>query len=82
MAAELLPIQAQGFRAFKIGWGPFGRRDNKTDEAMVRAAREAIGSDSLLMVSFSPKMRASLILQLQSGFVVRHKEIYPNDLPA
>ncbi len=50
MAAELSPIQEQGFRAFKIGWGPFGRRDNKTDEAIVRAAREAIGTDSLLMV--------------------------------
>ena len=31
-----------GFRAFKIGWGPFGRRDDaRLDEAIVRAAREA-----------------------------------------
>ncbi|HYO81921.1 MAG TPA: mandelate racemase/muconate lactonizing enzyme family protein [Bryobacteraceae bacterium] len=50
MADQLVPVKAQGFRAFKIGWGPFGRRDSKTDEAIVRAAREAIGSDSLLMV--------------------------------
>lgn len=50
MADELLPVKAQGFRAFKIGWGPFGRRDKQTDEAIVRAAREAIGSDCLLMV--------------------------------
>jgi D-galactarolactone cycloisomerase len=50
MADELAPVKAQGFRAFKIGWGPFGRRSNSTDEAIVRAAREAIGSDSLLMV--------------------------------
>jgi len=49
--AERLPaIKAKGFRAFKIGWGPFGRRSDDLDEAIVRAAREAIGSESLLMV--------------------------------
>jgi D-galactarolactone cycloisomerase len=42
---------AKGFRAFKIGWGPFGRRDDtKLDEAIVRAAREGIGADSQLFV--------------------------------
>jgi L-alanine-DL-glutamate epimerase-like enolase superfamily enzyme len=50
MAGELLPVVRQGFRAFKIGWGPFGRRDAATDEAIVRAAREAVGPASLLMV--------------------------------
>lgn len=50
MADVLLPIKAQGFRAFKIGWGPFGRRDAVTDEAIVHAAREAIGTDCRLMV--------------------------------
>ena len=50
MADQLLPVKQQGFQAFKIGWGPFGRRDDRTDEAIVRAAREAIGPDSLLMV--------------------------------
>jgi D-galactarolactone cycloisomerase len=50
MAGELLPLKEQGFRAFKIGWGPFGRHDAATDEAIVRAAREAIGRDCLLMV--------------------------------
>jgi L-alanine-DL-glutamate epimerase-like enolase superfamily enzyme len=50
MAAELLPVKAQGFRAFKIGWGPFGRQSAAVDEAIVRAAREAVGPDSLLMV--------------------------------
>lgn len=39
-----------GFRAFKIGWGDFGRVDAATDEAMVRAARAAIGPDALLAV--------------------------------
>ncbi len=50
LADHLLEIKAQGFRAFKIGWGPFGRRSNTLDEAMVRAAREAVGLDALLMV--------------------------------
>ena len=46
----LLRIKAQGFRAFKMGWGPFGRHSHVLDEAIVRAARDAVGSDSLLMV--------------------------------
>jgi D-galactarolactone cycloisomerase len=50
MEGELAPVKAQGFRAFKIGWGPFGRRNNQTDEAIVRSARDAVGADSLLMV--------------------------------
>ena len=40
----------RGFRAFKIGWGPFGRRDAKTDEAIIAASREAVGPDVELMV--------------------------------
>lgn len=50
LAAELSGIHARGFRAFKIGWGPFGRKSAALDEAIVRAAREAVGADSLLMV--------------------------------
>jgi D-galactarolactone cycloisomerase len=50
LAAHLHAVQAQGFRAFKIGWGPFGRRSNLLDEQIVRAAREAVGEDALLMV--------------------------------
>ncbi len=43
--------RAQGFRAIKIGWGPFGRRGSaKLDEDIVRAAREGAGDDCLLMV--------------------------------
>lgn len=47
---HLLAVKAQGFRAFKIGWGPFGRRNAATDEAIVKAAREAVGTESQLMV--------------------------------
>jgi D-galactarolactone cycloisomerase len=43
--------RAKGFRAFKIGWGPFGRMDDaKLDEAIVAAAREAAGAESKLFV--------------------------------
>ena len=46
----LQAIQAQGFRAFKMGWGPFGRVSHALDEAIVRAAREALGPEAQLMV--------------------------------
>src|SRR3954447_9667647 len=41
---------ARGFRAIKLGWRPFGRRDGRTDELLVRTAREAVGPDVELMV--------------------------------
>ena len=50
LADYLLQLKEQGFRAFKIGWGPFGRQSHALDEKIVKAAREAIGPDVLLMV--------------------------------
>ena len=50
MPDTLLPIKEKGFRAFKIGWGMFGRRGATMDEAIVRSTREAIGPDCQLMV--------------------------------
>ena len=50
LADRLIELKAQGFRAFKIGWGPFGRQSNIIDEDIVYAAREAIEDDTLLMV--------------------------------
>jgi L-alanine-DL-glutamate epimerase-like enolase superfamily enzyme len=50
LADKLSKLKEQGFRAFKIGWGPFGRRSDAVDEAIVRAARKAVGADILLMV--------------------------------
>jgi len=50
LAEQLAAVRAQGFRAFKIGWGPFGRHSFALDEVIVRAAREAVGPESLLMV--------------------------------
>ena len=50
LSENLRQVQAQGFNAFKIGWGPFGRVNNKVDEEIVRAAREVVGSEATLMV--------------------------------
>ena len=50
LVKRLQEIAAHGFSAFKIGWGPFGRKSGALDEAIVRAARDAVGPDALLMV--------------------------------
>lgn len=50
LGEHLSSLLSLSFRAFKIGWGPFGWRDSASDEKMVRAARDAVGSESLLMV--------------------------------
>lgn len=50
LAEHLRQIAARGFRAFKIGWGPFGRESHALDERIVRAARDAVGPDARLMV--------------------------------
>jgi L-alanine-DL-glutamate epimerase-like enolase superfamily enzyme len=50
LASELEGLMAAGFRAFKLGWGPFGRVSASVDESIVRRAREAVGPDIALMV--------------------------------
>jgi D-galactarolactone cycloisomerase len=50
MTDELKKFRHQGFRAFKIGWGPFGRVNARRDEQIIAAARDAIGGDCELMV--------------------------------
>jgi L-alanine-DL-glutamate epimerase-like enolase superfamily enzyme len=51
MRDEIAAWRDQGFRAFKIGWGPFGRRgDAKLDEAIVLAAKAELPEGGLLMV--------------------------------
>jgi L-alanine-DL-glutamate epimerase-like enolase superfamily enzyme len=47
---KLQAVLARGFRAIKLGWGPFGRVDRRTDELLVRTAREAVGDDVEIMV--------------------------------
>jgi D-galactarolactone cycloisomerase len=50
LAEHLRQIASRGFRAFKIGWGPFGRFSHALDERIVSAAREAVGPEARLMV--------------------------------
>lgn len=50
LRAALEEGMSRGFQAFKIGWGPFGRRDRKTDELIVKTARDTLGPDRELMV--------------------------------
>jgi D-galactarolactone cycloisomerase len=50
LAERLAGLAEEGFSAFKIGWGPFGRRSDRLDEQMVSRAREVVGPDALLMV--------------------------------
>ena len=42
--------RANGFRAAKFGWGPFGRSTVKADEDHLDAAREGLGPDGILLV--------------------------------
>jgi D-galactarolactone cycloisomerase len=41
---------ARGFKAIKLGWRPFGRRDRRTDELLVQTARATVGPGVELMV--------------------------------
>ena len=50
LSDHLISLKEQGFRAFKIGWGPFGRKCDKFDESIVKAARESVGDEALLAV--------------------------------
>ncbi|QDU40459.1 L-rhamnonate dehydratase [Maioricimonas rarisocia] len=43
-------VVERGFRAIKLGWRPFGRRDRRFDELLVRTARETVGDSVDLMV--------------------------------
>ncbi len=42
-------IAAQGFRAAKFGWGPFGLSSVEADCAQFAAAREGLGKDGILL---------------------------------
>src|SRR5437762_4643204 len=50
LRVKLQEAVTRGFKAIKLGWRPFGRRDAKTDEVLVRTARETVGPDVELMV--------------------------------
>ncbi len=50
LAPRLEEAVARGFRAIKMGWGPFGRESRRLDEAIVRTARRVVGDGVELMV--------------------------------
>jgi len=47
---QLESTVARGFQAIKLGWRPFGRRNRKFDELLIRTARETVGEKVELMV--------------------------------
>jgi D-galactarolactone cycloisomerase len=50
LSRTLEGVVGRGFRAIKLGWRPFGRRDRAFDELLVRTARQAVGESIELMV--------------------------------
>ncbi|MCI0681782.1 MAG: mandelate racemase/muconate lactonizing enzyme family protein [Gemmataceae bacterium] len=47
---KLQATVARGFKAIKLGWRPFGRRDAKTDERLIQTARDTVGPHVEIMV--------------------------------
>lgn len=47
---HMVQLREAGYKAVKMGWGPFGRVSHALDEAIVRAAREGLGPEIELMV--------------------------------
>jgi L-alanine-DL-glutamate epimerase-like enolase superfamily enzyme len=43
-------VARNGFRAAKFGWGPYGRVSAALDAEQVRAAREGLGNDRMLLI--------------------------------
>ena len=43
-------LHERGYRAAKFGWGPMGKFGEENDIALVRAAREGMGSNSQIMI--------------------------------
>jgi L-alanine-DL-glutamate epimerase-like enolase superfamily enzyme len=50
LAEKLRQATARGFKAIKLGWRPFGRRDAKTDEKLIQVARDTVGPNVEIMV--------------------------------
>ena len=43
-------LREQGYRAAKFGWGPMGKLGETNDIALVRAAREGMGTEAQIMI--------------------------------
>jgi L-alanine-DL-glutamate epimerase-like enolase superfamily enzyme len=79
-----------GYRAVKFGWGPFGRGSVEDDARQLRAAREGLGDEGLLLVDAGtvwgddvpcarqrlPALQACRALWLEEPFVSGALESY------
>ncbi len=43
-------VQAEGYRATKFGWGPFGKTTPEADREHLMAAREGLGPEGILLI--------------------------------
>ena len=50
LSTRLREVVDRGFQAIKLGWRPFGRRDDAFDEKLVATARDTVGPDVTLLV--------------------------------
>jgi len=50
LSDKLAELKTKNYKAFKIGWGPFGRKNSRLDEKIVKQARQDLGPDLMLMV--------------------------------
>jgi L-alanine-DL-glutamate epimerase-like enolase superfamily enzyme len=50
LADRLRNTVSRGFRAIKLGWRPFGRRNERFDELLIQTARESVGADVEILV--------------------------------
>ncbi len=50
LRASLESVVARGFKAIKMGWRPFGRRNRQFDELLIETARDTVGESVELMV--------------------------------
>ena len=50
LQTTLQSVVARGFKAIKMGWRPFGRRNRKFDELLIQTARNTVGEGVELMV--------------------------------
>ena len=50
LQSTLEDVIHRGFKAIKMGWRPFGRRNRKFDELLIRTARDTVGPSVDLMV--------------------------------
>lgn len=48
--AKARGVRGQGYTAAKFGWGPFGKGTPEADADQVRAAREGLGEDGMLLI--------------------------------